>query len=123
MSEPNSKRFHVGLVRDRRLLRFTVDQLAPGGDYPGRYDGSLLSFDSRGKLFVRKENTREYLDIETDGLWGLFRRNKPTGGSFKINKNGHVLIAIKDAKGWRRQFLGHAKAYNLVNYISEDDAK
>jgi superfamily II DNA or RNA helicase len=108
---------------EEKDVEVNEDELVPGGLYPGRYDGGLLSFDSRGKLFVRKENTREYLDIDTNGLWGLFRTNKPTGGSFKINKNGHVLIAIKDAEGWRRQFLGYAKDYNLVNYIPEAEAK
>lgn len=93
------------------------DELVPGGDYPGRYDGQVLSFDSRGKLFTKKENSREYLDIETNGLWKLFRANKPTGGSFKINQNGHILVSTKNADGWKRNFLGYAKDCNLTNFV------
>ena len=95
------------------------DELVPGGDYPGRYDGQVLSFDSRGKLFTKKENSREYLNIETNGLWKLFRANKPTGGSFKINQNGHILVSTKNADGWKRNFLGYAKDCNLTNFVPE----
>ena len=82
-------------------------------------EGGLINGDILISTERVKENSREYLNIETNGLWELFRANKPTGGSFKINQNGHILVSTKNADGWKRYFLGYAKDCNLTNFVPE----
>lgn len=89
----------------------TIDEkkLSVGSEYPGRYEGEQFSFDSKGLLFQKTSEGRNYIQMDVKELWNSFRKYKPTGGRLIINELGHTLIRYKSKRKTITLYLGNNK--------------
>jgi superfamily II DNA or RNA helicase len=89
-----------------------------GGIYPGKYEGEHYSFDSHGGIFRKTEEGRSYIQVDSKDLWNSFRRVKPGGGRFIVNRLGHALVKNKIEGKLETVYLGK---YEALKAEEEED--
>ncbi|MFX0182940.1 MAG: DEAD/DEAH box helicase [Candidatus Hodarchaeota archaeon] len=77
-----------------------VSKIDVGNKYPGKFEGTRLSCDHRGKVFIKTATGRSYFD---NSRWveigKLVMKIKFGGGVFIVNECGHILIkGMKEGK-------------------------
>lgn len=92
--------------KGRKEIEVKEDDLVPGMEYLGKYDGEVFSFDSRGRMFRKTKEGREYLNVHAYPLWKEYRKYKPSGGRFTITKEGRVLIKANKNGKLKTIYLG-----------------
>ncbi|MBV0926225.1 DEAD/DEAH box helicase family protein [Halomicroarcula limicola] len=73
------------------------DELTIGDDYEGtREPIKRVSVDSRGRLFEKTRNGRQYLSTETFEEVIEFVRREKGGGTIIVNEHNHLLTILQD---------------------------
>jgi superfamily II DNA or RNA helicase len=76
--------------------------LKPGDIYPGRYEGTEYSCDTRGNV----HSSDDRLAIDTQDLVRRIKDTKGGAGRFRITpQRNYVLVRVEDADGWSTRFV------------------
>lgn len=95
------------------------DELEPGKEYPGIYEGLELSCDTHGNI----RNAENQYAINSGDLTALVTKIKGSAGRFKITPNRHyVLVIIPLDDQWKTLFVTQLKEPLLFEKENETQA-
>jgi hypothetical protein len=86
-----------------------------GGPFHGNYDGHTCGFEDDGRFFIKEGPDKDYLEMNCQSLWEIFRTMKPKGGLFKVTGDGSLVtpMFIEGKGSYRRIYLGKASEHGI----------